>query len=110
MSHERVYATVSSIVPCRHMEWPDDTAPNLPWALYHGEDVPIGADDMQIAVRHRWTVELYEARRNRKLEEELAGALRAEFGTVKRHESYVENDNMLDVIFTFYEIEGEFDG
>ena len=110
MSHEDVVKTVSPIVPCCHMEWPPKTAPNLPWALYHGEDDPICAGDEQIAVRHRWTVELYEKRTDAKLELRLADALRDEFGAVHREESWIENDNMLVVIFTFYQIEGEFDG
>ena len=110
MAHKDVYEVVSAKVPTRHMEWPNDTAPPLPWALYHGEDTPIVADDVQIAVRRRWTVELYEKRRDKELETELANALRVRFGSVKREESWIENDNMLEVIYTFYEIEGEFDG
>jgi len=110
MSHEDVYSTVSAIVPCRHMEWPEDSAPPLPWALYHGEDDPICADDCQIAVRHHWTVELYQKGSDPDLELSLANALREKFGSVKRQEQWVENDNMLQILFTFYQIEGDFDG
>lgn len=110
MSHEDVQRTVSAIVPCCHMEWSVDTAPPLPWALYHGEDEPICADDIQIAVRHRWTVELYEKRTDENVELALANALRNEFGSVRREEQWIENDNMLEVVFTFYQIEGDFDG
>ena len=110
MSHEDVQRVVSGVVPCCHMEWPPKTTPALPWALYHGEDTPIVADDVQIAVRHRWTVELYEKRTDEAVEKALADALREEFGSVRREESWVENDNMLVIIFTFYQIEGEFDG
>ena len=110
MSHKDVYSTVAQFVPCTHMEWPNDSAPDLPWACYHGEDRPVSAGDVQIAVRHRWTVELYEKRRDKTLEKNLADALRAKFGSIRREESYVENDNMLMVIFTFGQIEGEFDG
>lgn len=110
MSHADVYATVSQLVPCSHMEWPNDSAPKLPWALYKGRDFPICADDMQIAVRHRWTVELYEARRDKDLEIALGNALRERFGEVQREELYIENDNLLEVAYTFYEIEGDFDG
>lgn len=110
MSHRDVYETVSQHVPCTHMEWPTDDVPPLPWACYYGEDRPIGADDSQLAVRHRWTVELYEKRRDKELEVNLANSLRERFGTIRRNVSYVENDNMLEVIFTFYQIEGEFDG
>ena len=110
MSHADVYRVVSGFVPTTHMEWPNDSAPPLPWANYYGRDFPICADDFQIAVRRRWTVELYEKRRDAQLETDLANALREEFGSVNREESYIENDNMLLVIFTFYQIEGEFDG
>ncbi len=110
MSHKDVYGTVSQYVPCTHMEWINDSAPELPWACYYGEDYPICAGDVQIAVTHRWTVELYEKRRDKELEENLANALREEFGNVRRDESYVENDNMLIVIYKFRQIEGEFDG
>ena len=110
MSHADVARVVSAHVQCVHMEWPNDSAPALPWACYYGEDRPIGADDAQVAVRHRWTVELYEKRRDKALEKALADSLREEFGTIRREESYVENDNILMVVFTFYQIEGEYDG
>lgn len=110
MSHADVYSTVSQFVPCTHMEWPNDSAPDLPWACYYGEDRPFSAGDEQIAVTHRWTVELYEKRRDKALETKLADALRDKFGSIRREESYVENDNMLMVIFTFRQIEGVFDG
>lgn len=110
MSHADVYRVVSEFVPTTHMEWPNDSMPDLPMACYYGSDNSISADDFQIAVRHRWTVELYEKRRNAQLETDLANALREEFGQINREESYIENDNVLMVIFTFYQIEGEFDG
>ena len=110
MSHADVYAVVSDFVPTSHMEWPNDSAPDLPWALYYGEDYPIAAGDVQIAVKHRWTVELYEKRRDKALEKDLGDALREEFGSIHREESYIENDNMLEVVYTFYQIEGDFDG
>ena len=110
MSHADVYAAVSPIVPIRHIEWPKGSAPALPWAVYDGEDTPICAGDVQVAVKHRWTVELYEAKRNAELEKAVGDALREAFGAVYRDESWVEKENMLDVIYTFYQIEGEFDG
>lgn len=110
MSHADVYAAVSPFVPCTHMEWPDDTAPAPPFACYYGDDVPISAGDVQIAVKHRWTVELYEKRRDRELETNLGNALRDAFGSIGRSESYIENDNMLMVAYTFSQIEGGFDG
>ena len=110
MSHADVYRVVSEFVPTTHMEWPNDSIPDLPMACYYGRDYSISADDFQIAVRHHWTVELYEKRRDAQLETNLANALREEFGQVNREESYIENDNVLMVIFTFYQIEGDFDG
>ena len=111
MSHESVYAAVSQHVPCCHMEWPDDTMPPVPFACYMLDyDQPLCADDVQIAVRRKWMVELYEKRRDRALEEALANSLRESFGAVRRDENWIENDNLLQVVYTFYEIEGEFDG
>ena len=110
MSHADVYEVVSGFVPCTHMEWPNDSAPDLPWACYYGEARPISADDVEIAVKHRWTVELYEKRRDKELEKNLADALRGRFGSISRNETYVENDNMLVVVYTFRQIEGDFDG
>ena len=111
MSHAKVYAAVSKHVPCCHMEWPDDGNPPVPFACYLLDyDRPICAGDVQIAVRRRWMVELYEKARDRKLEEALAESLREAFGSVRRDEQWIENDNLLEVVYTFYEIEGEFDG
>lgn len=109
MSHADVYSAVSAVVPTSHVEWPNDSAPPLPWALYYGEEIPVSADNSEVAVRRRWTVELYEKRRDRKVEGAVASALRERFGPVRRNESYVENDNMLMVVFTFSQIEGGFD-
>lgn len=110
MSHADVYQTVSPIVPVRHIEWPNDSAPALPWAVYDGEDVPISADDGQAAVRHRWTVELYEMARDPELEQALATALRERFGSIRRKEAWIADEGMLQVVYTFYQIEGDFDG
>lgn len=106
MSHKTVAETVSAHVPVAHMEWPDDSAPKLPWACYYlDRDYPICAGDEQVATKHRWVVELYERRRDRRLEDALAASLKAAFASVRREESYIENDNMLLVAFTFYEID-----
>lgn len=111
MSHETVYATVSAHVPCCHMEWPNDANPEVPFACYLEDfEQPIVADDFQIAVRRKWMVELYEKRRDKNLETALGDSLREQFGSVRRSESWIENDNLLLVTYTFYEIEGEFDG
>lgn len=110
MSHKDVYETVSAIVPCTHMEWPDGSVPDLPMACYYGDSTPLSADDMQLAVKHKWTVELYEKRRDKALEKRLGDALRERFGSVGRSESWIENDNMLLVAYTFRQIEGDYDG
>lgn len=113
MSHATVAQAVSRHVPCSHMEWPDDdrTFPGVPFACYILDyDSPICVDNEQIAVRHKWMVELYEKRRDKDLEKALGDTLREEFGAVRRDESWIENDNLLVVTYTFYEIEGEFDG
>lgn len=111
MSHESVYAAVSPHVPCCHMEWPDDTNPPVPFACYLEDyERPIVASDVQIAVKRKWMVELYETRRDRVLEKALGDSLREAFGSVRRDENWIENDNLLQVVYTFYEIEGETDG
>lgn len=111
MSHATVQAAVSPYVPCCHMEWPDDKIPPVPFACYLLDyDKPIVAGDVQIAVRHKWMVELYERRRNAELEKQIGDSLREAFGAVRRDEQWIENDNLLQVVYTFYEIEGEFDG
>ena len=111
MSHADVYAAVSEHVPCCHMEWPDDKNPPVPFACYLLDyDSPITAGDVQVAVKRRWIVELYEKRRDKALESALADSLREAFGSVRRDENWIENDNLLQVVYTFYEIEGDFDG
>lgn len=111
MAHEDVYAAVAPIVPCCHMEWPTGSTPTVPFACYLLDyDEPVTACDVQIAVKRKWIVELYEKRRDRTLEEALANSLRESFGFVRRDENWIENDNLLQVVYTFYEIEGEYDG
>lgn len=112
MAHKDVQSVVSAVVPCIHMAWPDGSAPELPWAVYTGDTDPFCADDREIARTTRWTVELYERRRDAKLETELANAIRAAFGACARRESWVSSEQCLMVAFDFCEVEGEdgFDG
>lgn len=111
MSHATVYGAVSKHVPCCHMEWPEDKNPPVPFACYLLDyDRPVCAGDVQVAVRRKWMVELYESRRDKALEEALANELREQFGSVRRDENWIENDNLLQVVYTFYELEGDFDG
>ena len=111
MSHTDVYQAVAAHAPCCHMEWPDDDAPPVPFACYYLDyDKPICAGDVQIAVRHKWIVELYERFRDAELEMALGDSLRDAFGAVRRDEQWIENDNLLQVVYTFYQIEGVFDG
>lgn len=107
MSHADVYECVSGVVPCRHMEWPAGTAPALPWAVYTCEDDPIVVDDFQIGVIHRWTVELYEKRRDAELERQLGAAIVAAFGNYTKREVWIESQDCLMVTYDFREIEGE---
>lgn len=111
MSHADVYAVVSRHVPCCHVEWPNDDNPPVPFAAYLLDyDKPIVAGDEQIAVKRKWIVELYEKRRDKVLEKALGDSLREAFGAVRRDENWIENDNLLQVVYTFYQIEGGFDG
>lgn len=110
MSHEGVYGAVSKVVGCYHMQPPGDTEPKLPFACYLLDyDKPICAGDTQVAVKRKWMVELYEKRRDRALETALADSLREAFGSVRRDENWIGDDNMFQVVYTFYEIEGEDD-
>lgn len=111
MGHANVNKVVSKHVPCCHMEWPNDSNPPVPFACYLLDYAqPIVAGNVQIAVRNKWMVELYEARRDKELEKALADSLREAFGSVRRDENWIENDNLLQVVYTFYELEGEYDG
>lgn len=113
MSHASVYAAVSPHVECFHMEPPDDPHRKAPFACYLLDyERPIMAGDEQIAVKRKWMVELYEQRRDKALEMAVAESLRDAFGGVRRDEQWIENDNLLQVVWTFYEIEGkeDFDG
>lgn len=106
MSHKEVYKAVSSIVPCRHMSWGDEKKPKLPWAVYYCEDTPFGADDLMCAVRHDWTVELYQEKRDAALEKKLGDAINEAFGPYAKKETYKTADGMLLVTYDFHEIEG----
>lgn len=110
MGHAKVYQVVSAVVPCAHMAWVDDSAPNLPWATYHGDDIDVWSDNSRTAVRHNWTVELYEKRRDKVLEQALGNAIEAAFGGYTRRESWIESEQCLMISYDFDEIEGEFDG
>lgn len=110
MAHKDVYAAVSSVVPCAHLEWKDNSAPKLPWAVYYGDDHPIWAGDRQIAVRHEWTVELYEKARDPETEKKLGAALREAFGGYVRREAKDGTEGVLIITYDFSELEGEFDG
>lgn len=110
MSHRSVYQAVSSVVPCAHIEWENGSAPEMPWATYDGDSDAVWAGDEQIAVRHKWTVELYEKRRDAAVEKELGDAIRAAFGGYDRRESYISSEKCLMVAYDFEEIEGDFDG
>lgn len=106
MSHKDVYDCVSQVVPCRHMEWSlEEDVPPLPWAVYTGEEFPIRADDSTLAIRNAWTVELYEHARDAELERRLGEAIRAEFGSYVRRESWVKSEDCLMVAYEFQEIE-----
>ena len=111
MSHASVYAAVSPHVPCYHVDWPEGSEPTVPFACYLLDyDRPVCAGDVQIAVRRKWMVELYEKRRDAQLEQALADSLREAFGSVRRDENWIEDDGLVQVVYTFYELEGDFDG
>ena len=111
MSHKTVYQAVSRHVTCYHVDWPEGSEPTVPFACYLLDyDRPICAGDVQVAVKRKWIVELYEKRRDKALETALADELREAFGHVRRDENWIEDDGLLQVVYTFQEIEGDFDG
>lgn len=105
MSHKSVYACVNDVVPCCHMKWRKEDIPPLPWAVYTGEEFPIRADNGTAAVRNDWTVELYEHSRDAELERKLGEAIRAEFGSYVKRETWVESEDCLMVTYDFSEFE-----
>lgn len=107
MSHADVYACVSEVVPCRHYAWPENEAPELPWAVYTGESDPIVSDDFQTGVVWHWTVELYERRRDAQLESRLEAAIVAAFGNYTKREVPVKSEDCLMVTYDFPQIEGK---
>lgn len=106
MSHAEVNKAVTSCgIQCRHMDWGDERPPKLPWAVYMGDEAPIVSDDTTSVVRYDWTVELYEAERDKDLEERLGAAILQAFGPYRKREVWVSSEKCLMVTYDFTEIE-----
>lgn len=106
MGSKELYAAVTSCgIPCRRNDWGDEKPPKLPWAVYTCEDTPYASDNRTYGVKHYWTVELYEDRHNKKLEDELYAALEEAFGPSTRREVWVNSQKCLMVTYDFAEIE-----
>lgn len=106
MGRARVQSCVSEVVPCRHMAWPKDAAPPLPWAVFYGERTILAADGDTYSINHRWTVELYQQHADGELERRMLDALRAEFGPVQPSgETWIDSENCLMTVYRFAEIE-----
>lgn len=106
MSHQKVQETVSGVLPCAHLAFPKGTAPSLPWAVYAEENTEgVFADNTTYVPRHEWRVELYEASRDKELEDKLEQAIEQAFSPVRRYESWIEEENCLMVAFYFTEFD-----
>ena len=100
---ERIYETVSTIVECARLAWPEGSAPPLPWAVYlaMGDD-GFYADDSKYTAMKRWCVELYQREGSDELEDALEEALTEAFGPVERgYESWIDDENCSMTPFYF---------
>lgn len=88
------------------MAWPKGAAPELPWAVHYvDETVGLYADDAERTTVSSMVVELYERQSDSELEERVRNALEGEFGPTRRTESWVADENCLEVVFYFTAIE-----
>ena len=106
MSHKDVYKCVSAIVPCTHLAYPTVKAPALPWAVFE-LDTSQGmyADDTKFATVNRWTLELLETARDAELEQKIENALTETFSPCEVEEAWLEDEQCVQVRFSFTEIE-----
>lgn len=103
---ETLVAAVEAHVPCTHLCWPVGHAGPLPWAAYSDDPDGYGADDANLATKHRWTVELYEKYPDEALEKALFDDLRGIYGFVEPPETtWVEAEKCYCTFYRFQEIE-----
>lgn len=105
MSRKDVFQTVKAVVPCAFMAWPEGSAPEPPYAVFIDDPETFAADDDTYAVAHTWDVELYEKSPDQELEQKLEKALRERFGTVYREEIWIEDENVMETVFSFSQTE-----
>lgn len=103
---ERLYATVSALVPCAFLAWPVGGAPSLPWAVYSDEPDGLGADNGNWAARHRIEVGLYEKEIDTDLGDSLFEALAAEYGYVSPPETvFIDSESCYRTLFRVADVE-----
>ena len=106
MSHKDVYKCVSEIVPCTHLAYPTGKAPDLPWAVFLiDRSDGMYADDKKFATVNHWTLELMERGRDEELEAKLEQALTETFSPCKVVETWLEDEQCVQVRYSFTEIE-----
>lgn len=106
--YQHVYQTVSALgIPGALQAFPEPDAggagaPPLPFFTYDLVDPgTVRADDGDWCGLPTFEVELYEASRDRDLEDRVAEALRSEFGPVSRDEAWVAEEHCRMVAWTF---------
>ncbi len=71
----------ASGIPTAYFEWPEGTAPDLPWAVYYPVgDETLFADGRRYAVVTRWCVELASRIGDAHAQEAMGAALASAFG------------------------------
>lgn len=97
--------TVSAIVPCIHMAWPEDAAPALPFAVWYLErERGFHADGGKFARASAWCVELYERTCDYELHDELEDAIEAAFGPCEKTETWLSDEGAVATVYRFKEI------
>lgn len=103
---ERIVSAVSEHVPCAHLCWPQANAPDLPWAVYLDEPSGKGADNVNWATVHGWSVELYEKYPSTELEDAVFDTLRGEYGYVEPPTTtWIDSEGCYCTLYRFSEIE-----
>lgn len=92
-------------IPCIHMAWPENSAPELPWAVFYlEEEWGFDADDTRFAKASDWCVELYQRTSDEGLETRLEQAIQDSFGTYDKTEAWLDSENAIATTYTFRQI------
>lgn len=106
MSHKDVYAAIHPILPAVRGYWPDNSAPNLPWAAFYEEGTDnLFADGRVYSVIHSWAVEVHMLKADENILSKVEAAISDKFGPWQRNEYYEKSEHVLIVTYYFTEIE-----